>query len=275
VNGCWICEGPVRPCARFAPEPFIECERCGFVFRANLDGGSLQGVYLGGVYEQIRGQDYLDELPARRREARVRLRYVERWVRHGRLLDVGCASGAFLAEARASGFDASGVEPVPAFARAARECLGADVREGLIEDIDLPAGDYDVITLWHVLEHLPEPISHLSRLADALSADGALALEVPNAASVTAEHMGQGWPSLEPNVHINQFTPNSLRHALERVKLEVCDLRTTTITPYVRFLMRLGPRRVAGRAKAAVWLRDLRREHASGHELLRAVARRA
>jgi 2-polyprenyl-3-methyl-5-hydroxy-6-metoxy-1,4-benzoquinol methylase len=275
MSGCWICEGPVGPCARFAPEPFCECERCGFVFRPDLDETALKRVYAEGGYEDLRGEQYLAELAERRRDARVRLGYIEPWTRRGRLLDVGAAGGAFVAEAQAWGFDASGVEPVPSFARAARERLGVDVRDGGIEDIDLHPGGYDLVTLWHVLEHLPDPLRHLSRLAGGLTLGGVLAVEVPNAASALAERMGPAWPSLEPTVHVNQFTPSSLRWALQRAGLEVCDLSTTTITPYLPMRARFGPRHLLGRAKAAIWLRDPRREHASGHELLRAVARRS
>jgi 2-polyprenyl-3-methyl-5-hydroxy-6-metoxy-1,4-benzoquinol methylase len=275
VSGCWICGDTVSACARFAPEPFFECDSCGFIFRPELGAATLRQVYAGGGYEDLRGEHYLRELADRRRDACVRLRYIAPWVARGRLLDVGAAGGAFVAEAAAHGFDAAGIEPVPSFARAAREQLGVDVRDGGIEDAALGEGNYDAITLWHVLEHLPNPLQQLSRLAGALDTGGTLAVEVPNAGSAVAVHMGSTWTSLEPTVHVNQFTPESLREALERAGLELRDLRTTTITPYLRARSRLGPRHLAGRAKAALWLRDARREHASGHELLRAVAQRS
>jgi SAM-dependent methyltransferase len=274
VSRCWICEGSVRACGQFSPEPFLECERCGFVFRPDLDAQALEAVYAGGDYEDVRGVQYLSELSERRRDARVRLDYMRPWSGAGRLLDVGAAGGAFVAEARARGFDAAGVEPVPSFARAAREQLGVDVREGGIEDLDLSKERFDAITLWHVLEHIPRPLDQVRRLAAVLGDGGALAVEVPNAASAVAAHMGASWPSLEPRVHVNQFTPESLRELLERAGLESCDMRTTAISPYLRWPARLGPRHLAARAKAAIWLRDPRAEHARGHELLRAVARR-
>jgi SAM-dependent methyltransferase len=252
----------------------MECSRCGFVVRPDLDAHSLRRVYADGGYEEIRGEQYLAELPHRRRDARVRLAYMAPWASRGRLLDVGAAGGAFVAEARAQGFDASGVEPVASFARAAREQLGVDVSDGGVEDADLSPGRYDAITMWHVLEHVPQPMRQVARLAGALAKSGVLAVEVPNAASAIAERMGAAWTSLEPNVHVNQFSPHSLRVALERAGLETCDLRTTTITPYLTPAARVSPGHVAARLKAAVWLRDARARHPSGHELLRAVARR-
>lgn len=270
-----ICGGPVRACALFAPEPFLECESCQFVFRSDLDDDALRRVYAEGGYEDVRGTQYLAELSARRRDARVRLRYMRPWTQRGRLLDVGAAGGAFVAEALAHGFDASGIEPVPSFARAAREQLGLDVRDGGLQDLDIGERAYEVITLWHVLEHLPDPVSQLRRLTDAMVPGGTIAVEVPNAASAVAVHMGSRWPSLEPNVHVNQFAPRSLAAAIERAGLELRDMRTTAITPYLPAHARLSPPHIAGRAKAALWLGDPRAEHPSGHELLRAVAIRA
>jgi SAM-dependent methyltransferase len=274
VSGCWICEGPVGPCALFAPEPFLECERCGFVFRRDLDAAELRTVYAEGGYEDIRGEHYLRELASRRRDARVRLTYMRPWAQAGPLFDVGAAGGAFVAEADERGFSASGVEPVPSFARAARERLGLDVREGSVEQLELPDRSFAAITMWHVLEHIREPLPVLAKLARALRPGGVLALEVPNAASAVAAHMGSAWPSLEPEVHVNQFAPATLRLLLERAGLTVCDLRTTAITPYLPLRARLGAGHLAGRAKAALWLHDLRATHPTGHELLRAVASR-
>lgn len=253
----------------------MECGSCGFIFRDGFDEKAIKRVYAEGQYEDVRGRHYLAELAARRRDARVRLRYLASWATAGRLLDVGAAGGAFVAEATACGFDASGVEPVPAFARAAREQLGVDVIEGGIETVSLASRHYDVITLWHVLEHLPHPETQLPRIAAALRPGGHLAVEVPNAGSVLAKRMGASWTSLEPEVHVNQFSAGSLRRALEQAGLQVCDIHTTTITPYLTPRARLSPRHLLGRAKVVRWLGDPRTTHPTGHELLRAVAARA
>src|SRR4051794_16761203 len=103
VDACWICQDPVAPCARFAPAPYVECRRCGFIFRPDLDRGALEALYAEGGYEDLRGEQYMRELDDRRRDARVRLRYLRPWVRAGRLLDVGAAGGAFVAEAARHG----------------------------------------------------------------------------------------------------------------------------------------------------------------------------
>ena len=113
MTACWICDGPVRTCARFAPEPFLECRRCGFAFRPDLDAAALRKIYAEGEYGETRSADYLDSLQDRRRDARVRLRYIKQWAYSGKLIHIGAAGGAFVAEAGKAGFDAYGIEPVP------------------------------------------------------------------------------------------------------------------------------------------------------------------
>ncbi len=275
VPECQICAGSPILCERFAPYPFLECPDCGFVFRPDLDDAKLAEVYTAGAYELLRAEEYLRQLPDRRRDARVRLRYLRRWSEKGRLLDVGASAGAFVYEARSGGFDASGIEPVPAFAKMAGEHFGVHVTEGTLSDTRLQDGSYQAITLWHVLEHLPDPVSHLRQIVKALTPDGLVALEVPNAGSTVACKTGAQWTSLEPDVHVNQFTPRSLRTALDASGLTVLDLQTTMVTPYLKWPRRLGPGHLAARVKALAWLRSVRTTHPEGHELLRAVARKA
>ena len=129
--------------------------------------------------------------------------------------------------------------------------------------------------MWHVLEHLPDPVAQLRRIGTALKPGGIVAIEVPNYASAVARRMGRAWPSLEPDVHVSQFTPETLRKALDRAGLQPTRVETVPITPYLPRLRRCGPRHLVGRAKAAAWLSTFRGRHPHGHELLRAVGQRS
>lgn len=272
MTACWICDGTASPDAALGALGFVRCAACGFVFRPELDGAARE-TYESGAYEDVRGAHYTEpEVRARRRDARVRLAFLAPHARGGRLLDIGAAGGAFVAEAQASGYDAHGIEPTPAFARYAREVLGVDVAEGTLEAAELAAASLDVATMWHVLEHVPRPLGQLRRIAAALRPGGVLAVEVPNAGSESARRAGAAWPSLEPDVHVNQFAPATLRAALEAAGLRVVELHTVPITPFLSTRARLGLRHLAARVKAAWWLRSTSTRHPRGHELLRAIA---
>jgi SAM-dependent methyltransferase len=274
---CWICDAATAPDAALAPLPFVRCTACGFVFRPEL-ADSVHEVYESGEYEGVRGEHYATpaEIAARDSDARVRLAFVgEHAPARGALLDVGAAGGNFTVAAARAGFAARGVEPVPAFARFARDVAGADVAEGTLEDLDLPDESLDVVTMWHVLEHIPRPVGELARIRAALRPGGVLAIEVPNAGGVAARSDGTAWGSLEPDVHVNQFAPATLRAALDRAGLRVELIDTVPITPYLPPAMRRSPAHLSSRAKVALLGRAPRAHHPSAHELLRAIARRA
>ena len=168
MTACWICGRGAAPDPTLGELGFARCGGCGFVFRPEL-AGAARRTYETGAYEEVRGAHYTEaEVAARRRDARVRLAFLAPHAPGGRLLDVGAAGGAFVAEARDAGYDARGIEPTPAFAAHARERLGVDVAEGTLEDARLRPGSLDAVTMWHVLEHVPRPVEQLRRVREAL-----------------------------------------------------------------------------------------------------------
>jgi len=272
MTPCWCCGGAGAPSSRLAPLPFLACARCGFAFRDDRADAEVHAVYEEGDYEEVRGDAYLRSVADRRRDARVRLAFLRPYAREGRLLDVGAAGGAFVAEAARAGFAAEGIEPTPAFAALAREQLGVAVRTGTVQSVALEQGAYDVCTLWHVLEHIPRPLGDLERLRTALKPAGVLALEVPNAGGILAHRQGTSWRSLEPEVHIGQYTPDAVRALLDAAGFVVLHVGTVTISEYLTPAARIRPRQLVHRVRTSAWLRSPRVRHPWGHELLRAVA---
>jgi SAM-dependent methyltransferase len=132
----------------------------------------------------------------------------------GRLLDIGAGRGRFVAEARAAGWHARGIEPSQRGVAGAR-ALGIELQRAGIEDADVPAGSLDAATLWHVLEHLDEPGPALARIAAWLRPGGLLLVGVPNLGSVQARLGGAAWYHLDVPRHRTHLTVAGL-HALLR-----------------------------------------------------------
>jgi SAM-dependent methyltransferase len=150
----------------------------------------------------------------------------------GRLLDVGCATGALLEEARAEGFEVMGVELGLASSTYARERLGLPVLTGDFLEARLPEASFDVVTLYEVIEHLLDPLAILREVRRVLRPGGLLALSTPNRASLTGRALGsRWWPINCPEEHIHLFTPGTVREVLRRAGLEVADLRTSGLDP--------------------------------------------
>jgi 2-polyprenyl-3-methyl-5-hydroxy-6-metoxy-1,4-benzoquinol methylase len=148
--------------------------------------------------------------------------------RRGRLLDIGCGSGDFLARMHALGWSVQGLEPDPEAARLAAQRHGLDVRTGTLPHPDFQAGTLDVVTLHHVIEHLHDPEATLREARRLLVPGGLLALATPNIDSLGAKAFGAAWLHWDPPRHLHLFSPRSLAILLERAGFEIVTLLTPT-----------------------------------------------
>jgi SAM-dependent methyltransferase len=189
------------------PGRILRCLACGFGFR-QLRSSPEE---LQRLYRKMDPKVYESEVQGRNRTARKHLEIVEQHVRPGRILDVGCASGLFLRHALESGWDVTGVEPSEKlYAEACRNLGGrGEVQCTTLEDARLER-DFDAITLWDVLEHVPDPKGFLCVCRALLRHGGYLFLNVPDLDSVEARVLGHHWPLLLPE-HLNYFNGKSLR----------------------------------------------------------------
>ena len=138
----------------------------------------------------------------------------------GRLLDVGSGRGRFLGAAKAVGWAVVGIELEPGMAEATSRRFGVEV---VVGDAISPSvrGSFDVITMWHVLEHLPDPRAALDRAAGLLRPGGTLIVSVPNNDSLQARLGGDAWLHLDIPRHIYHFNPGSLSRLVEHAGLKV------------------------------------------------------
>ena len=201
----------------------VSCRGCALVRVDPMPGAAEAArLYHDGYFrDAVRGYvDYAADEAVFRAEFRRRLRTLERLGARGRLLDVGCASGALLLEARECGFTAAGLEPAPLTARRAAERSGCPVRASTLEDALLAPASYDVITLFDVLEHLTQPRHALARLRLSLACGGLLAVTVPDYGGLWARLSGARWPFLTPWEHLVYFTRRTLAALLRAAGFE-------------------------------------------------------
>jgi SAM-dependent methyltransferase len=159
------------------------------------------------------------------------LRLVMKHARGGRLLDVGCAHGFFGVEARRLGFEVTGIEPAPPFARYASEVNGLRVVKGVVAQADLGDGRWDAITFTDSLEYVPDPVADLSRLARHLKDDGVLFVKVPNGATSLMRWRLSSLPGLRrlgrsaftPSLRVMHYSHQSLAGTLNRAGYEVLE----------------------------------------------------
>lgn len=133
----------------------------------------------------------------------------------GRMLEIGCATGNFLARMAARGWEVRGVEFVESAAARAR-ARGFEVSVGRIEDQDLGTGKFDLVTAWMVVEHLYEPVLALSKLRSAAAPDGWLAISVPDAGNWGMRAFGDNWYALGTPIHLFHYTRQTITAVLEK-----------------------------------------------------------
>ena len=136
------------------------------------------------------------------------------WRGQGRYLDVGCGSGGALGVAGALGWEVTGVEVDEAAAEKARR-FTSEIHVGDVLSAPFAAGRFDVVTAFHVLEHVPDPVAVLRRMLRWLAPGGLLIVEVPNAGGLGAAIFGKAWSGLELPRHLSHFSPETLTRAVE------------------------------------------------------------
>jgi 2-polyprenyl-3-methyl-5-hydroxy-6-metoxy-1,4-benzoquinol methylase len=178
----------------------------------------------------------------------------------GALLDVGCNIGMFMKAVRDEGFAVTGVETNVCCAAYGREKFGLDIRSSSLAEAVFSAGAFDVVTMFDVLEHVPDLRALLSGVARALKPGGLLVVQSPNMDSFMAWLLKENWSWLTPPDHLYHFTPEALSRLLKDGGFKVIKMRTWepaqdfTGDIYSRF----PARGAAGRAlRKILWLAAL------------------
>lgn len=134
----------------------------------------------------------------------------------GKLLDVGCSIGQFLTMARDAGWDVQGVELNADAAEIARRDYGLTVHGEKIEEADFAEGEFDVITLWGVFEHLTDPNAMLRSIRRVLKKDGLVLFFVPNGHSLIIRMTREHNSTVSGRAHLWYFTPETMDKILQK-----------------------------------------------------------
>ncbi len=137
-------------------------------------------------------------------------RLVSFFCKPGKLLDIGCGTGDFLQQCNKKGWEVFGVEPEEKARKRAVEKL--QKKEIIFNDIGkLPHQKFDVITLWHVLEHIPNTKSYIKKLSEQLNENGILLIAVPNFKSYDAKYYRSFWAAYDVPRHLWHFSKTAIQ----------------------------------------------------------------
>lgn len=166
---------------------YLRCLRCGLVYlHPQPDLSRLRDLYAGNAQRAVdTGIDPTGEEIIHRSRFACELDRIEKLRSPGRILDIGSAWGFFLAEAGERGWKTRGVELSREESVYSRSRFGLDVFTGKLAEARLPSSHFDAVTLWHVLEHIPDPLAELAEIRRILRNDGLLVVSVPTPWSVS------------------------------------------------------------------------------------------
>jgi 2-polyprenyl-3-methyl-5-hydroxy-6-metoxy-1,4-benzoquinol methylase len=211
----------------------VRCARCGMVFI-----GDKPLAYDAQAAEHDWVDDYEKEV-SRRKTDRPLLMFLSRltrplrsdatmrqfshtlhWRREGKLLDLGCGDGRFLALA-AGQFEVMGVELSPRSAQLAKVRVpGATILASPVTAAVVPQGEFDVVTQFGYIEHEWQPQAGLAVALRALKSGGILVIKTPNYASWNRIFIGENWCGIHIPSHCNYFTPATLARLLRQAGFE-------------------------------------------------------
>jgi 2-polyprenyl-3-methyl-5-hydroxy-6-metoxy-1,4-benzoquinol methylase len=150
-----------------------------------------------------------------------RIKFFRGMKRSGKVLDIGCGYGYFLAACREAGYDVHGLDFSESAVAHARKKLDLPITVGALTDANLSEQAFDVITLWHALEHMPDPQETIQKARMWLKPDGILAVDVPNYLGTDARKQGTNWNGWDLPYHYYHFTPKSLNRFLNKFDFQV------------------------------------------------------
>ncbi len=242
---CLICDFPNNQPYLTVPNRFHvsekftlrQCSECGFVFLSPRPAeNAMAAYYQDDEYQPHQQQaQYVTEKIYRQIRAwnnRYKRRLIENLIPPGKILDYGCGTGEFLREMMNTGWDGRGYEP---------SAKAADIaaRQGvpLIQQLSEIRSRMDVISLWHVLEHVHQAKELLRQLEQKLSPYGFLIIALPNRSCYDARIYRENWVAWDAPRHLYHFTPADMVTLLKSFNFQVLEIRRLYFDPWYNSLL--------------------------------------
>jgi 2-polyprenyl-3-methyl-5-hydroxy-6-metoxy-1,4-benzoquinol methylase len=225
---CEVCgnKNPDNFSLKFTRSDFkvAECNDCGFVFIPQFYREQIP-------YENYRDEEVLESVRRgnnyiKIRRHKLRLKLIKKYVKSGNLYDIGVGWGHFLYTAKLMGFDASGVEISELMHHYATNDLKLSVVHDNFFNLNLPENNWDIATMWDVLEHINEPEKAVQKVYSMLKPGGYFVLQVPQIDSKVAKRQKQNW-SMMSLEHINYFSKKTVKTLLEKNGFELVKYKSS------------------------------------------------
>ena len=249
IQTCNLCEH--HEMQAFCPENargLVQCQNCGLVFVGEQpEAEELYALY-GETYfhnddsGEVGYTNYIEDERNIRKTVNKRFDHIERFIDSGRMIDVGCAMGFFIDEAAKRNWQVEGLDVSDFATRYVRENFGHTAHCGSLMDVDLPENAYDLVTMYDVIEHVPDPKGYVERVSQLMRSGGIFELATPDVGSLPARLTGKRWIGYKlSDEHVYYFSVKTLSRMLDEAGFDVVHVRHIGKHVTLRlFLDRLG-----------------------------------
>lgn len=233
IENCPICNNPEKSefliCQDYTVSKkkfhIVICNSCGFAFTSpRPDEKDLGWYYESDEYisHSNTSKGLISSLYQRVRKHTLgkKLQLINREAKKGLLLDIGCGTGEFLHKVKNDGWKTLGIEPSPSARKQGIENYQLDVREEEALN-SLAPQSFDVITMWHVMEHVPQLRERVQKLNELLKDDGVLIVAVPNRNSYDAVYYQEFWAAYDVPRHLWHFRAQDMSALMNQFGFEV------------------------------------------------------
>lgn len=204
-----------------------KCKSCGFRYTKPRPAENSIGSY----YES---EEYISHSNAKKGvvntiyqlvrnfSIKKKVNLVRKYINQGKVLDIGCGTGEFINALTKSGYDTLGIEPnINARAQGINN-YHLDIREEM-EINSIEASSIDVISMWHVLEHVYNLEDRVGQIKKIIKPDGIIIIAVPNPDSYDAKKYGKYWAAYDVPRHLYHFAKNDIVKLFEKFSIELID----------------------------------------------------
>jgi 2-polyprenyl-3-methyl-5-hydroxy-6-metoxy-1,4-benzoquinol methylase len=219
----------------------VTCINCNFSFTNPRPNQKDIGKYYQSA-EYISHQDdnkgLINKLYyiVKNKNLKSKLHLINKLQKKGNLLDIGCGTGSFLEICQNGGWRVTGIEPDLLAREKAIEKTKGEVKENIFE---LSHQKYDLITMWHVLEHMHDLNRSIEKIKSLLSSTGKLIIAVPNRNSYDARKFGEYWAAYDIPRHLYHFTQPTLIKLMNQHQLKIQQILPMKYDAYYISLMSL------------------------------------
>ena len=245
-----------------------ECQKCNFRLTNPRPNAKSIGTY-------YKSEQYVSHNDESRGLINIAYRLVRNYTLHsklnlinklnegtGRVLDVGCGTGAFLESCQKANWHITGMEPDEDARAIAQKKLQADIQPNLKALVG--SSSFDIITLWHVLEHIPDLNETIPQLHQLLAFKGTLLIAVPNSDSYDAQQFKQYWAAYDVPRHLHHFTPSTIEPLFKKHGFVLADKKPMVFDAF--YIAMLSTRYETGKTD---YLKSIRIGLASNREAQR------